>query len=74
MEPVNNLSLLFTVQGSDASLKPYLLCSHMDVVNVEEDKWDVDPFSGTIQNGFIYGRGSIDVKNTLMVKKHYESV
>ena len=66
-ETVNNYSLLYHVKGSDSSLKPYLLCSHMDVVPVELDKWDVDPFGGIIKDNNIYGRGTIDVKDTLMV-------
>ncbi|KAH9425257.1 hypothetical protein DERP_013449 [Dermatophagoides pteronyssinus] len=65
-ETVNNYSLLYHVKGSDSSLKPYLLCSHMDVVPVELDKWDVDPFGGIIKDNNIYGRGTIDVKDTLM--------
>ena len=61
-----NYSLLIDVTGSDKDLKPYLLCSHMDVVPVELDKWEVDPWSGIVKDGYIYGRGTIDVKNTLM--------
>ena len=64
---MNNHSLLYTIKGSDSSLKPYLLCGHLDVVPVEEDKWTVDPFGGVIKDGYIYGRGSIDVKNIVMV-------
>ena len=64
---VNNYSLLYTIRGSDASLEPYLLCGHLDVVPVEIDKWDVDPFAGVVKDGFIYGRGTIDVKNIVMV-------
>lgn len=66
-EVVNNYSLLYTIKGSDPTLKPYLLTSHLDVVPVELDHWNVDPFGGTIQNGYIYGRGTIDVKNIVMV-------
>ena len=41
----------------------------MDVVSVELDKWTYPPFGGVISDdGFIYGRGTIDVKNTLMVR------
>lgn len=74
VETVNNYSLLFTVKGSDPTLRPYLLCSHLDVVPVELDKWDVDPFGGVVKDGFIYGRGSIDVKNTLMVSVQSNSL
>lgn len=67
-ELIANYSLLYTVSGSDKSLKPYMLCAHLDVVPVEEDKWTVDPFQGVIRDGFIYGRGTIDVKDSLMVQ------
>lgn len=63
---VSNYSLLFEIQGSDPGLKPFLLASHMDVVPVEEDKWSIPAFEGLVKDGFIYGRGSLDVKDTLM--------
>ncbi|XP_055883024.1 N-fatty-acyl-amino acid synthase/hydrolase PM20D1.2-like [Biomphalaria glabrata] len=66
-EVVNNYSLLFTVKGSDSSLKPYLLMGHLDVVPASNLKaWDAPPFSGQILNGFIYGRGAIDMKHSVM--------
>jgi len=42
--------------------KPLVLLNHMDVVPVETDKWDLDPFGGIIKEGYIYGRGAIDMK------------
>ena len=39
-----------------------ILLNHMDVVPVEEDKWDMDPFGGIVKDGYIYGRGAIDMK------------
>lgn len=63
LEHVANYSLLYTIQGSDRSLKPYLLCSHLDVVPVEKEKWTVEPFAGHIADGYLYGRGAIDVKD-----------
>lgn len=44
-----------------------MLCAHLDVVPVEREKWSVDPFSGHIKDGYLYGRGTIDVKDSLMV-------
>jgi len=67
LETVANYSLLYKIQGSDETLLPYMLCSHMDVVPAEKDKWSVDPFEGVIKDGHIYGRGTVDVKDTLMV-------
>ncbi|RWS13138.1 ATP-binding cassette sub-family A member 1-like protein [Dinothrombium tinctorium] len=65
-EIVSKYTLLYTIKGSDPSLRPYMLCSHLDVVPVEFDKWDIDPFGGQIRDGYFYGRGAVDVKDTLM--------
>ena len=35
----------------------------MDVVNAERDEWTVDPFLGEIHDGYIYGRGTLDMKS-----------
>ena len=68
-EIVNDYSLLYRWQGSDPSLKPILLNAHTDVVPVEpntEADWTHSPFSGTIADGFIWGRGAMDMKASLM--------
>lgn len=39
-----------------------LLMGHLDVVGVDRSKWKVEPFSGTIQDTYLYGRGAIDDK------------
>jgi acetylornithine deacetylase/succinyl-diaminopimelate desuccinylase-like protein len=52
----------------DGSKKPVLLAGHADVVGVEREKWTVEPFAGVIKDdGYIYGRGAIDVKGGLAV-------
>ena len=66
-EVINTHSLLYTVQGTNSSLKPYMLIGHLDVVPASEELWEVPPFSGEIRDGFIYGRGAIDVKQIVMV-------
>ncbi len=40
-----------------------ILLNHMDVVPVEEDKWDYPPFGAVEDGGFIYGRGALDMKS-----------
>ncbi len=58
-------SLLYRWQGTDPTQRPILLMSHLDVVPVEdgtEDDWTHPPYSGTIADGFIWGRGALDVK------------
>jgi succinyl-diaminopimelate desuccinylase len=42
--------------------KPLLCCGHLDVVPAIPEGWAVDPFSGTIQDGCVWGRGSADMK------------
>jgi acetylornithine deacetylase/succinyl-diaminopimelate desuccinylase-like protein len=39
-----------------------VLLHHMDVVSASAGHWDLPPFSGEIQNGFLYGRGTLDTK------------
>ncbi|XP_057585623.1 N-fatty-acyl-amino acid synthase/hydrolase PM20D1 isoform X2 [Hippopotamus amphibius kiboko] len=65
-EVVGGYSHLFTIQGSDPSLQPYMLLAHIDVVPAPDAGWDVPPFSGLERDGFIYGRGTLDNKNSLM--------
>ncbi|MHB8108451.1 MAG: M20/M25/M40 family metallo-hydrolase [Syntrophorhabdaceae bacterium] len=42
--------------------KPVILLGHIDVVPAKEDEWTVDPFGGEIKDGYLYGRGAIDMK------------
>ncbi|XP_049921813.1 N-fatty-acyl-amino acid synthase/hydrolase PM20D1.2 [Epinephelus moara] len=66
-ELVANYSHLFWVQGSQPDLVPYLLLAHIDVVPAtESDGWEAPPFSAEEIDGFIYGRGTIDDKGSLM--------
>ncbi|OPJ65990.1 putative carboxypeptidase PM20D1 [Patagioenas fasciata monilis] len=63
-EIVGKYSRLFTVQGSDPGLLPYMLLAHMDVVPAPPEGWDFPPFSAAEHEGFIYGRGTLDNKNS----------
>uniref|UniRef100_A0A8C1H2B1 Peptidase M20 dimerisation domain-containing protein n=2 Tax=Cyprinus carpio TaxID=7962 RepID=A0A8C1H2B1_CYPCA len=66
-ELVGNYSQLFRIPGSEPDLEPYMLLAHIDVVPADEaDGWDAPPFSAQELNGFIYGRGTIDNKQSVM--------
>jgi len=69
VETVNDLSLLFTWRGSDPSLDPAVLMGHFDVVPVipgSEGDWEHPPYGGVIADGYVWGRGSMDDKGTVM--------
>jgi len=66
---INEYSLLYTWAGSDSHLKPALLNAHMDVVPVDEatrKEWKAEPFGGDIREGYIWGRGPLDMKGVMV--------
>jgi acetylornithine deacetylase/succinyl-diaminopimelate desuccinylase-like protein len=52
----------------DGSAKPLLICGHIDVVEAEPEHWSHDPFGGEIADGFIWGRGALDMKNMVALE------
>jgi len=68
-EIVNNYSLLYCWKSHGEGLKPILFSAHIDVVPVEagtEQDWRYPPFSGAVADGFVWGRGTLDVKNQII--------
>ena len=56
----NRGNLLLRLKGE--SVEPSLMYeNHMDVVPVNPDNWDVDPFEAVIKDGWLYGRGTVDM-------------
>src|SRR3990172_5608142 len=45
-----------------------LLLSHLDVVTANPAEWTVDPFAGTVKDGYVYGRGAYDMKGMTAVE------
>ena len=64
-EPAPGRAAFVARMKGTGARRPVILMAHMDVVGVEQDKWSVDPFSGTIKDGYLYGRGAIDDKGML---------
>jgi acetylornithine deacetylase/succinyl-diaminopimelate desuccinylase-like protein len=50
--------------AGDGSLGGIVLHHHIDVVYADRRYWSVDPFGGVIKDGYLYGRGAIDMKST----------
>ncbi|KFG72761.1 M20/M25/M40 family metallo-hydrolase [Streptomyces mutabilis] len=51
------------IEGTDPSAGALLVHGHLDVVPAEAADWSVDPFSGEIRDGVVWGRGAVDMKN-----------
>ena len=69
LEKINEYSLLYKWEGSDASKKPIILMSHQDVVPVDQptlSDWEAGPFEGKITDTHIIGRGTLDDKSSLI--------
>ncbi|KAH9909608.1 carboxypeptidase s [Xylariomycetidae sp. FL2044] len=69
LEKVNTHGLLYTWSGSDENLAPTVLMAHQDVVPVAEStvgQWTHPPYSGFYDGYYIWGRGAMDCKNTLI--------
>jgi len=65
-EVINGFSLLYTWQGSRPDLEPILLMAHQDVVSADPSEWTHPPFEGKIIDDFVWGRGTLDIKNQLI--------
>ncbi len=66
LQRVNQYGLLIHWKGQNSNLKPVLFLSHYDVVPAGEDsQWQEKAFSGNLNNGRIFGRGTLDMKSML---------
>jgi acetylornithine deacetylase/succinyl-diaminopimelate desuccinylase-like protein len=59
----NRVNVVAKIAGLDSSRPGLVLHGHIDVVPANAADWSVDPFSGEIKDGFIWGRGAVDMKN-----------
>jgi acetylornithine deacetylase/succinyl-diaminopimelate desuccinylase-like protein len=57
-------NLLVRLPGKDRAKRPLLLLNHMDVVPVDAARWKQEPFGALIEEGRLWGRGSLDMKST----------
>lgn len=66
---INGYGLIYKWEGRDANLKPALFMAHQDVVPADPSTlhlWALGPFSGSEHNGYVYGRGALDDKSSLL--------
>src|SRR6202011_2125302 len=62
--------------GADRTRGALLIHGHLDVVPAEAADWSVHPFSGAIEDGYVWGRGAVDMKDmvgmTIAVARHFK--
>jgi carboxypeptidase PM20D1 len=68
-EVINGYSLLYTWPGHNLELEPVLLAGHLDVAPVDPAQaadWLYPPFSGQVAEGYVWGRGALDDKGSVV--------
>lgn len=59
----NRVNVVARIDGVDQERAGLVLHGHIDVVPAVKEDWSVDPFGGEIKDGFIWGRGAVDMKD-----------
>jgi acetylornithine deacetylase/succinyl-diaminopimelate desuccinylase-like protein len=69
LEPVPGRgSVHARLRGDGTGGEPLLLLSHLDVVPAPGDRWTHDPFAADLVDGYIYGRGAVDMKGMVAME------
>lgn len=63
-EPIaRRTNVIARVPGRDSGKPALVVHGHLDVVPAMAEDWTVDPFAGVVQDGMLWGRGAVDMKN-----------
>lgn len=64
VEPIpGRASVVYRIPGTDPAAPRLLMIPHLDVVPADPGAWDHDPFGAEIADGFVWGRGAVDMLN-----------
>jgi acetylornithine deacetylase/succinyl-diaminopimelate desuccinylase-like protein len=56
-------NVIARIKGADSKLPGLVVHGHLDVVPANASDWSVDPFEAVVKDGYIWGRGAVDMKN-----------
>jgi acetylornithine deacetylase/succinyl-diaminopimelate desuccinylase-like protein len=69
-------NLFARLEGADRDRGALLLHGHLDVVPAEASDWSVHPFSGAVEDGYVWGRGAVDMKDMcgmlIAIARHFK--
>jgi len=69
-------NLFARLPGKDSNRGALMIHGHLDVVPAEAADWSVHPFSGAVEDGYVWGRGAVDMKDmvgmTIAVARHFK--
>jgi acetylornithine deacetylase/succinyl-diaminopimelate desuccinylase-like protein len=69
VEPVDGRgSVIASLRGDGSGGAPLLLLGHLDVVPAAPERWTHDPFAGDVADGYVWGRGAVDMKNLVAME------
>ncbi|MFD9890340.1 M20/M25/M40 family metallo-hydrolase [Amycolatopsis sp. NPDC059027] len=72
----NRHNVFVRLPGADPSRGALLIHGHLDVVPADPSEWSVHPFSGAVQDDYVWGRGAVDMKDmvgmSLALARHYK--
>ncbi|TCK25711.1 M20/M25/M40 family metallo-hydrolase [Pseudonocardia endophytica] len=57
------MNVIARLEGADRERGALLVHGHLDVVPADPGEWSVHPFSGAVQDGYVWGRGAVDMKD-----------
>ncbi len=66
LESDSDHNLIYRFEGADTTALPGLLTAHQDVVSANDEEWTHPPFARTLEDGYVWGRGSFDCKLQLI--------
>jgi acetylornithine deacetylase/succinyl-diaminopimelate desuccinylase-like protein len=69
-------NLFARLEGANSERGALLLHGHLDVVPAEASDWSVHPFSGAVEDGYVWGRGAVDMKDMcgmlIAIARHFK--